>query len=167
MNENNLDVKLALEEMRFNMQQSINAGDTLDQKVEFILIVAGLILALATTLQVSLSPNHSCLYWIVLLVAIILYVVALSAILFTSMPKTYHLAIASDWEELDKQIFGKVERDAILSMLSGYIEQIQYNEKINRRRAKLHIFSLFLLIVTIIFIISLGAIQYFSYPCGG
>ena len=129
MDETNLDVKLALEEMRLNMQQSISAGDTLDQKVEFILVVAGLVLALATTLQVSLSPSHSNLYWFVLLAAISLYVISVVAILVSSMPQTYHLAIASEWEELDKQIFGRTERDAILSVLSGYLEQIQYNEK--------------------------------------
>lgn len=159
MNETNLDVKLALEEMRLNMHQSISAGDTLDQKVEFILVVAGLALALATTLQVSLSPSHSNLYWFVLLVAVFLYVVSVVAILVSSMPRIYHLAIASEWEELDRQIFGRAERDAILSVLSGYVEQIQYNEKINKRKAKLYAFSLAVLLVTIILIVSLVAIQ--------
>ena len=40
MSENNTDVKLALEEMRFNMEQSLNAGDALDQKVNILLIAA-------------------------------------------------------------------------------------------------------------------------------
>jgi Kef-type K+ transport system membrane component KefB len=159
MDKDNLDVKLALEEMRLNMQQSMSAGDALDQKVEFVLVVAGLALGLATTLQAPSSPSQFSPRWFVLLAAMAFYVISVLAILVSSMPQTYHLAIASEWEELKQRILGRAEREAILTVLSGYVNQIQHNEKLNRRKAKLHVFSLCVLMVTVILIVTLAFTQ--------
>ena len=134
MNGSNADVKLALEEMRWRMQQSLSAGDALDQKVNLILVASGLVVALVTTLQISLAPNRSDLYWFVLFVAIGLYILAVAAVLWGASPQPYRLAIASEWNELDKHIFGRPERDAILSLLSGYVDQIQHNRRINYKK---------------------------------
>ena len=152
------DAKLALEEMRFTMQQVLSASDALDQKVNALLVAAGMILAIATTLQISISPNRSVLYWIILLAAIVLYVSAVGFILFSLRPHTYRMAIAAKWEDVDKHILGKPERDAILSLLSGYIDQIQHNQKINAYKAKLQIFSMIVLALTIILLVILVCI---------
>jgi len=155
ISENNADVKLALEEMRFNMEQILNAGDALDQKINILLIAAGLLLAIATTLQISLTSNKSDLYWFLLLLAIGLYVICVGTALFSSSPKTYHLALSADWNELDKQVFGRAERDAILTVLAGYVDQIQYNEKINKHKANLYFFSLCVLGITLVILVCL------------
>lgn len=159
MSEQNHDLKLALEEMRFNLQQSISAGDALDQKVNVILITAGLIMAVTTTLQISLSLDHSNLYWFILLVAVALYIFSVGAALLSSRPQAYHLAISADWEELDKHIFGRSERDAIMWLLSGYVDQVKYNGAINRYKAKLHKLSLVIMFITIVLLVVLTAIQ--------
>jgi hypothetical protein len=153
--QDNTDVKLALEEMRFTMEQILSAGDALDQKVNGFLVAAGIVLAISTTLQISLSPNHSDLYWAILLVTIGLYIIAVGVVLISAKPYAYRMAIAAKWDELDKHIFGKQERDAYLDLLSGYVDQIQHNQKINVRKAKLQMCSIVILALTIVLLIIL------------
>ena len=155
MEPNNLDVKLALEEMRFNMQQSLSAGDALDQKVNLVLASAGLLMAIGTTLQISLAPDRSDLYWFILLTAIGLYVLAVAAALTSASPQTYRLAIASNWAELNMQIFGKSERDVILTLLAGYVDQIQFNWRVNHSKARRMKLSLAVLGATVVLLIIL------------
>jgi hypothetical protein len=153
--DDNLDVKLALEEMRFTMQQILSAGDALDQKVNALLVAAGIILTVSITLQISLSPNRSVLFWLILIILIVFYATAVVFILLSSKPNTYRLAIRANWNELNKQLFEKKEREAILTLLSGYIDQIEYNAKINRSKAELQVCSIIILAITIILIVIL------------
>jgi len=155
MEESNIDVRLALEEMRFNMKQSLDAGDALDQKLSQILAASGAVLALVTALQLTLSSTQSDLYWAVFLVAVGLYVFAVFLALIGASPQSYRLAIASEWEELDKQIFGKLERDIALILLSGYVDQIQHNRNINRRKANIYRLSLIVLPLTVTLLVVL------------
>jgi hypothetical protein len=159
MNDANSDVKLALEEVRMNMQQILEAGDRLDAKLNQTLVGSGAIIALLTTLNFSLSSTQSNLYWIIFLIILALYVLSIFLVLTGTSPQSYHLAIAPEWEELDKEIFGKSERDAILTLLSGYVEQIEYNRKINRRKVIVYRFSLSILPVTVILLTSLLVIR--------
>jgi hypothetical protein len=153
--QDNSDVKLALEEMRFTMQQILSAGDALDQKVNALLVAAGIVLAVSTTLQISLSPNRSNLYWAILFVTIVLYITAVVVVLISSKPYTYRMAIAAKWEELEQHIFGKQERDAILNLLSGYVDQIQHNQKINVCKAKLQMCSIAILALIVVLLVIL------------
>lgn len=159
MNDTNSDVKLALEEMRINIQQSFDAGDKLDEKLNQILIGSGAILALVTTLNLSLSYDQSSIYWAFFLVAVLLYVISILLALFGAGPKKYHLPIAPDWEELDEQIFDKSEREAILVLLPGYVDQIKHNRAINDTKVKIYQFSLAILPVTIILLVLLLVIR--------
>ena len=81
--------------------------------------------------------------------------ICVGAALFGSSPKTYHLALSADWNELDKQVFGRTERDAILAVLAGYVDQIQYNEKINKYKANLYFFSLCVLGIIVMILVCL------------
>lgn len=159
VDEKNLDVKLALEEMRINLQQSLDAGDAIDQKLNSILMAAGLIIALVTTLQISLTSNRTYLYWTILLIAIALYAFAIFLVMWGAAPKEYKLPITPKWDELDKNIFGKSEREAILTLLAGYVDQIQHNRKINRSKVKTFKLCLFILFVTVILMSILVVIE--------
>jgi hypothetical protein len=159
MSDANIDVKLALEEMRINMQQSLDAGDRLDDKLNQIQVGSGAVLALVTTLNLSLSFDQSRLYWAIFLVAVGLYVISVLLALVGTGPKPYHLAIAPEWEELDKEIFGKAERDAILTLLSGYVDQIEHNRKINQSKVNVYRFSLSILPITVILLVTLLIIR--------
>lgn len=159
MENNNLDVKLALEEMRINMQQSLEAGDVLDQKLNQISVASGSILALVSVLKIALSPSPSDLYWLIFLFAVGLYVVSILLTLAASSPQSYQLPIAPEWEELEEHIFSKNERDAYLSLLSGYVDQIQNNRKINTKKAQVYKFSFLILPITVVLLVSLLFIQ--------
>lgn len=155
MIESNSDVKLALEEMRINLQQCFDAGDSLDGKLNQIQIGSGAIIALTTTLNISLSTDRSNCYWIVFFIIVGLFLLSIVLTLFGAGPKKYYLPIAPEWEELDKQLFGKSERDAILIMLSGYVDQIKRNRAINNSKVNIYRFSLLILPVSIILLVSL------------
>jgi len=151
----NATLKLVLEEMRSNMDHILGNGDVIDQKINNLLGVAGAILTIASTLQISLSPSRSVIYWYVLGFTIILYVVAFCIIVLSARPREHRLAISSKWEDLDKDLLNLNEKEALLKMLAGYSDQIAFNEAINFRKAKLLNCSLLLLITIVILITAL------------
>lgn len=156
MNKNeNLDVKLALEEMRLTFKMIYDNGDVIDQKINMILIAAGLILGLTTSVNISFGITNSLLYWIIFAVAFSLYLFTIVGVLIGAKPTTYHLPIAAKWEVLDQNIFDRSERDAILSILSGYVDQIQYNKAINKRKANIFLLSMISLILSVVLILML------------
>ena len=155
MQNNNEDLKLALTELRMHMSQTLEAGDAIDQKINSTLSAAGLIMTITSTLQISLYPHESNLYWGVLIVAVVLYLLAVGLALCGMNPKLYKLAIAADWSELDKQIFDKEEREALLVILSGYVEQIGHNSEINRQKAKVFRWNLVIMAIIVLALLSL------------
>ncbi len=156
MNENeNKDVALALDELRFHMAQILQAGDSLDQKINNSLSAAGLIMALTSTLQISLAPNKTNLYWTILFFAVVLYIVTVGLALIGTNPQEYKLAISANWDELDERLFGKDERDSILVILSGYVKQIDHNDEINKKKAKIFRWNLVLLSIIVLALLSL------------
>lgn len=151
MNEDpNADVKLALEEIRWQMQQILSASDTLDQKVELLLIASGLIMALTTTLQVSLASDKTEVYWAILILALVVYIVVVGFAIAVIAPRTFRTAIKPDWQEFNKHLIGKPEREAILSLIRGYENQVEFNNNILRNKSKLLTVSICMLPFVII-----------------
>jgi hypothetical protein len=148
----NAPLRLALEEMRFNMDHILGNGDTIDHKTNNLLGAAGAILAIASTLQITLSPNRSVFYWYLLFFTVILYIVTFCFIVFSSKPRLHHFAMSSKWEDLDNHLLNLNERDALLKILAGYSDQIAFNEAINEKKAKFHNCSLFLLVTIMLLI---------------
>ena len=158
MEDSNSDVQLALTEMRIAMEQSLSAGDSLDGKTNGLLAAAAIVLSVASVLQVSLSPDRSDVYWGVLILGVFIFTLATGAMLTAGGPRPYHLPIAAEWEEIDKQILGRPERDALLTLLGGYVDQIAHNENMNRRKARLHGASLLLLTASLVVVLVLVGI---------
>jgi len=148
----NSDVRLALEEMRIAHDQIYKSGDVIDQKANTILVVAGLVITLTSSVKISLGLTSSLLYWIIFIVAISFYLFAVILTLIGAIPKTYKLPIAAKWEVLDERILGETERDAILSLLRAYMDQIQYNEAINKRKRINYKCSMISLILSLLLI---------------
>ena len=138
MDDQNADVRLALEEMRVNMDTVMSAGDAIDQKVNALLAAAGLLLVVISAQLPSFTSSHAPLFGVVLAFIVVFYLSSVLVVLFVSRPKEHRAAISSTWNELDAQLFGKSERDAILALLSGYVDQIQHNEETNKHKAKIH-----------------------------
>jgi hypothetical protein len=155
----NADVKLALEEMRRNLQQSLDAGDAIDRKLNSILVASGAILTLIGALKLSISGNHSVLFWTIFFITIGLYTLSIFLVMLGASPKHYKMPIASEWDELASSIFGKSERDVILKLLSGYVTQIPINRKINQEKARYFSFSVLILLVIVILLLLLVIIK--------
>ena len=90
------NLQLALSELRIQLSQTLQAGDALDQKINNTISAAGLIIAITSTLQISLSTDTSNLYWVFLIFAVLLYITAVVLALFGMKPQNYKMAISAD-----------------------------------------------------------------------
>lgn len=152
MENQNADVKLVLEEMRRQFDHGLRTGELLDQKAGASLVAAGALIALALGGQpASSSPWAAYLGTVVAF----LYAVAFGLAFVSIRPREYNLIITTDWQEIDTALFGKTERDAILAMISGYIERIDFNRQSNKRKADLVDWGLWVLAVTVVLTIVL------------
>ena len=155
MTDPDADVELALTEMRLALTSSLAGGDSLDRKSNAILAAGALVLGVASSLQVSLDPQRSNCYRAVLISAVLLYLGASALALMSGHPRSYRLPIAAKWEEIDRQLLGRERRDALLTLLSGYVDQVQHNEAVNRRKANIQGWALALLAMSVISILVL------------
>ena len=64
MKQNTEDLEIALDEMRLNIKQSLEAGDALDRKLNQVMLSSGAILSVTATLQLTIDWSKSNLYWI-------------------------------------------------------------------------------------------------------
>lgn len=128
---------LALEEMRQMYQQVSQAGDALDNKASSMLDNASLILGLFGVLQITLfKQGQSPLYQIMLALIVILYLLMVALSMNAITPRIFRTPIKADWDVLSEHLLIKKERDATLKLISGYVEQIEYNKVQNERKAK-------------------------------
>ena len=134
------DVKIAIEEMRLNIKQSLEAGDSLDKKLNQTILASGAIISVISTLQLSLDWEKSTLFWIIFYFVLSLYILNVVTALIYSGPKSYKLPIAPEWEVLQDNIFKKPPRKIYLNLLSGYVDQIKNNREINSRKANVYYF---------------------------
>ncbi len=145
----NHDLKILLEEMRINMQQTFATGDTLDQKINAILATYGLILALTSTLQISLSDEQSNWYWLVFIFALFVCVVSAGMILREMAPREYNLAVKSDWNEFEQNFFDKQEKELLKQLLSNYVAYIMKNRENNHRKVRVYRQALIMLSIAV------------------
>lgn len=128
--------ELALEEMRRAYDEYSNASDVLDQKSSTLLNSASLIVSLFSLLQFSfLKPGQSPLYWAGIVLVFGLYVGMIVLSTNSMTPKSYRGPIAVDWEEIGQSILVQSPKDALLKMLSNYVEQIPHNAHLNNAKA--------------------------------
>lgn len=153
--DSNADVLLALDEMRTSWQHTYTTSDALDQKASFLLTAAGIIIALVAALSLDLAKvATSPVKLILLLIALGLYVVMIVMAILTLLPALYSGPIKPDWGALNEFVFNKSERDAVLSMLSGYINVIEGNKASNDRKAKFVQFGLIMFTIVLLLMIA-------------
>ena len=148
-------IKLALEEMRLYLNKVESNGDTLDQKANFILAASGLVLTFVGALQITLanalsSPTKT----ILLIIASMLYVLLVILSVLAMLPANYLQPVRASWETLQTSLYIKSERDALLTLISGYIDCIYKSNKINERKAKFIRLGLGLMPVIFVLLIS-------------
>lgn len=156
---NNVDFyneNLALEEMRLAFQEHSNASNVLDQKASVLLNSASLILGLFGILQLTLpKAGQSPLYWIAIMLALALYLGIILISTNALLPRTYQAPIRADWNVLSENILMLEPRDALLKLLSGYVEYIPQNRKLNKQKAcRIRIAAWLLAFIIIILVLS-------------
>lgn len=156
MENQNADVKIVLEEMRRQFDQVLRTGELLDQKAGAFLVAAGALIVVAMSRQAA--PLSSWAAVVAVLLAF-LYAAAFVLVLFSITTRGYNLPLDTDWEEIDRRLFNETERDANLIMISGYVTQIDFNRRINRRKARFVDLGLWLLMATVILILILVLLQ--------
>lgn len=128
--------ELALTEMRQAYQNCNATTDNLDRKAIALLSSASLILALFGILQLKpFDRGQTDLYWVVLSTALVLYFVMLGLCAYVIAPRRYNTPIKADKEVLGGSILCKPPREAVMTLLSGYVEQIQHNRLSNQKKA--------------------------------
>ena len=138
MEDNIESIKLALEEMRLYLNKVESNGDSLDQKANFILAASGLVLTFVGAIQLTLANAlNSPAKTILLLLASMLYILLIILSIAAMFPANYFQPIRASWETLQASLYTQSEHDALLTLISGYIDRINKSNEINRHKAKL------------------------------
>jgi hypothetical protein len=129
--------KIALEEAK-EMYRAIYAnGDILDKKATALLSNSSLILTLFSVLQISLIEDEQTIsYKIGLAIVVALFLSLVIIILCIIRPKKYHLVFEFTWNGIVETILDQKKSNVFYQLISNYIDRIQHNEKINRKKSK-------------------------------
>lgn len=138
-NDNNATCRLILDEMQRSLDQTFSASDSLDQKANLIIAAIALILTIFAPALATLSKQG--------LAAITLAIICVGLSAFAIRSREYRSPLAADWNELDQHLLGQSEGEALSVLISGYVDQINHNEELNRRKARFLDFALISLIL--------------------
>jgi len=151
--------ELALEEMRRSFSEYKKAADVLDQKVNTLLNTASLVIGLFGLLNIRLLENgQPAYYWVGFIVVVLLYLSMIALCTNALQPAEYMNPIKADWDVVHDNILILSPKEAVLKMISGYIEYIPHNKRVNEIKAKKVRIStwLFGIIVVLLFTLSLS-----------
>ena len=130
----NENAKLALEEMRLQMGRVFQASDSLDQKANFLLGAAGLVIALAAALMPRLMIGS----WpktALLVIAAILYALMIYFVLRALVPAKFMGPIQADYKVLEQYVLCELPDNALANILAGYTKRIDENKAVNAAKA--------------------------------
>lgn len=134
--DNNADLKLALDEMRFLMEKQFESSDTIDKKANNLINVATLTLTIIPAIKIASADRMPGLIFIaVVFVVGILYLTLFWFILKVHQPQVYTTALAPKLDEIKRVILDRPERDGMYSLLVGYINQINANYRTNEAKS--------------------------------
>jgi hypothetical protein len=129
--------QLALDEMRLQMERVYQASDALDQKANFLLAAAGLVIAVVTALLPHLTATTPPpLKMALLIITAILYLIMVILVLKAMAPTGYVFPIESNYKVLEEYVLSVDPEQALANVLSGYTNTIDRNKGINKSKAK-------------------------------
>lgn len=138
------NLQLALDEMRLQMERVYQASDALDQKANFLLAGAGIVVGVATVLQprlIALSPLKITL----LGVSVVMYVVMVALVLRAMAPAGYVFPLKADYKVLEQYVLTEPLEQAISNVILGYTTRIDQNKAVNAGKARAIRISMLLL----------------------
>ena len=130
-------LRLVLEEQRRAFDKVDTSADALDQKFQALFGSASLIISLVSTIQVAvLRQDAGPLFWLVLVVAVLLYAAMVFFILIGLRPLEYYEPIYSNWDWLNQKFFHKNENAAISLQIALYVDYIEANRALNQKKVR-------------------------------
>lgn len=131
------DKRIVLDELRKSLDRMYGAYDTLDGKLQQLLGLTSLIVAISGTLQLSvLRQIGGALFWASLIIALVLYVWIFRIAFMALRPRIKQGTITKNWDVLNELYFGEPESDILIRLISDHIESIEELEKINREKSR-------------------------------
>lgn len=148
---------IARDEMRDLYNQTIAANDSITQKSSIILGVIGLVLPIATAVNIESLRNiaHSFCFWFLLIISFALFISLVIAAIIIVFPVPLHSPIQPQKEVLENEIVSQKTSLALRKIIMGYIEAINVNETKNRNKAKVLNFGLIVFPIITIFMVLL------------
>lgn len=128
---------LVLAEMQRALDKSYEASDTLDSKLQNLLGVTSLIIALAGTLQLSaLRQSGGPLFWMVLSVVLVLYARIFWVAFNALRPSTKEFPMTGNWDVLWQKYLYQSEADVLNRIISDYMTAIKQSSGLNDIKAR-------------------------------
>jgi hypothetical protein len=155
--------RLALEEMRLAVEKKWQAADALTTNGYQLLGAAGVVLVLAVTIPgAPTDPVLSLAYWALLGIAFVVYLIMVAIVLTVAQPKNFATGIKADWAVLQDALLQKNELQAVLTLVSTYLECAPENEAINKTKAANVRRAMYLLIVIVFLLLLARAVAGFG-----
>lgn len=150
-------LRLVLEEQRRAFDKVDTSADALDQKFQALFGSASLIISLVSTIQVAvLRQEAGLLFWLILVVAVLLYGAMVFFILIGLRPLEYYEPIYSNWDWLNQKFFHKTENAAISLQIALYVDYIEANRALNQKKIRwLNIAALLFAAILMVLLIAL------------
>jgi len=145
MDKSNNDLLIPLEELKRDYQNISNASDILDGKLNQLLVVSGAIVTVGSAIKLFDNLFKFDIVGIINLIIVLLYFISILISLIGSRPTNYRTPVSPDWKKLDEDFFDKPEREVYKKIITGYIEQIKYNNSQNQKKQKTYFISLIII----------------------
>jgi hypothetical protein len=129
---------VVVEEMRAANDVAMTVGDALDQKANFLFAGMSLIFGLVAAVVGSRESGELRLlaYWVLAIPFVVLYVAGTLVFLFVVLPRNYRLALLADRETIRREMIDRNAEDAMLALISGYVETIAHNRSLNKTKSR-------------------------------
>jgi hypothetical protein len=145
---------LALQELRRALAVQLHNADQLDDKLKGVLRSASLILSIVVSLQASIGAKQvGMAYFAGLIVALLAYAALVIVVIGALHPKTYHLPVPTQWEELAQRYFDEAQQAALHNVISTYLDALEKNQApIVRKKTAVLCSSLLLVAIVLVLV---------------
>ena len=131
-----IDKRIVLDELRRLLDRLYEASNTLDGKLQQLLGLTSLIVAISGTIQLSvLRQVGGWLFWASLIIALVLYVWIFRVAFMALRPRIKEFPITRNWEVLEELYFGESESDILIRLTSDYLIAADELRKINSEKS--------------------------------
>jgi len=130
-------MQTALEELRISNEGALAAGDALDQKANFLFaggsVIFGVIAALAIGPE-TIRTGGPCQV-AALAISTAFYLAMMVVFVLVVAPRKYRTALKEDRDTIGQEVIARDSSEALLALVEGYIDTIDYNLEVNEKKA--------------------------------